>query len=131
MHLFTNIKMVRVIRAVVLVMLFQTISPTVFALTSDPKQSGYTTTICTIYGYKQAWVSLDTVEKNREESISGTLNCPYCLLNLSLLDDINATPDTNFIFPENRSFGYISLQSEPQQKTRLKSLPIRAPPTAV
>ncbi len=113
------------IRIVILVMLFQLFSPTVFALKADPEQDGYFTKICTIKGVKQVLVYAD----NKQDSANiEALNCPYCLLNIATLDTIDSNKNYVINFVNDRLYDLLIVQDDIQSNILFKSFAIRAPP---
>jgi hypothetical protein len=116
---------IRIIYVIILALLFQLFSPTIFALTTDFKQSGKLFTICTMQGYKQVWINLDD-EQHGTNSVD--LSCPYCLLNISVLDAINTNTKYYFNPVDEHVYSSIVIQNNIQPKALLKFLAIRAPP---
>ena len=125
MQLMTNNNILYTIRMMVLVMLFQLLSPAVFALVSDPVEKGHFSTICTMQGYKQLWIAPNDEKKDLDLS---KLNCPYCLLNLGAVDGINSNTEYYLNLVDSFSDDLLTVQSKNQLEVLSKSLPIRAPP---
>ena len=125
MQLMTNNNILYTIRMMVLVMLFQLLSPAVFALVSDPVEKGHFSTICSMQGYKQLWIASNDEKKDLDLS---KLNCPYCLLNLGALDGINSNTEYYLNLVDSFSDDLLVVQSKNQLEFLSKSLPIRAPP---
>ena len=125
MYLISNKNMPNTIRVLILVMLFQLLSPAVFALVSEPKKAGHFSTLCTLQGYKQIWVGSNDEQK---ESDSATLSCPYCLFNLSALDAISTQSIDSLNAPESYFYHVLISQDGTQTKSLLTFLLIRAPP---
>ncbi len=121
----TKKNIVRTIYVVILVALFQLFSPTIFSLTVDFKQSGKFLTICTMQGYKQVWINSDD-EQHDTDSVD--LSCPYCLLNISVLDIINTNTKYYFDSVDEYVYSSIIIQNNVQSKMLLGFLTIRAPP---
>ncbi len=121
----TNKNRVCTIYVLILATLFQLFSPTIFALTADFKQSGKFFTICTMQGYKQVWINSDDEQHNPS---SVDLSCPYCLLNISVLDIIDTNVKYYFDSVNEYVYSFIVIQNNVQSKTLLKFLAIRAPP---
>ncbi len=120
----TNKNKVNAIYIVILAMLFQVFVPTVFALTFEEKQSGRSFTVCTIQGYKQIWVDLD----EKRDTNSTTLECAYCLLNISALDAVNFDTSYALNFLNEHIYTFTTIQNNIQSKTLFRFLAIRAPP---
>lgn len=116
---------IRITYVIILALLFQLFSPTIFALTTDSKQSGKFFTICTMQGYKQVWINLDD---EQHDTNSVDLSCPYCLLNISILDVINTNTKYYFDSVDEYVYSSIVIQNNVQPKALLKFLAIRAPP---
>ncbi len=121
----TNENRACTIYVLILAALFQLFSPTIFALTADFKQSGKFFTICTMQSYKQVWINSDD---EQQDTNSVDLSCPYCLLNISVLDIIDTNVKYYFNFLDEYVYSSIVIQSNVQSKTLLKFLAIRAPP---
>ena len=116
---------IRIIYVIILLLLFQLFFPTIFALTTDSKQSGKLFTMCTMQGYKQVWINLDD-ERHGTNSVD--LTCPYCLLNMSVSDVINTNTKYYFDPVDEYVYSSIVIQNNVQPKALLKFLAIRAPP---
>ncbi len=112
------------VRIVILVMLFQLFSSTVFALILQPDSKGYFSTVCTIQGYKQIWI--ETEEKDSIDSI--VASCPYCLFNAVDFDTIET--DTKFYldYKDSSIASFSSVTNTTLFKAELELFPIRAPP---
>ncbi len=120
----TNKNKLYAVRIVILVMLFQLFSSTVFALILQPDSKGYFPTVCTIQGYKQIWI--ETEEKDSIDSI--VTSCPYCLFNAVDFDTIEA--DTKFYldYKDSSIASFSSVTNTTLFKAELELLSIRAPP---
>ncbi len=124
MQLMTRKNIFHTVRMMVLVMLFQLFSPAVFALTSESKENGYFSILCTTQGYKQVWIALND-EKDAEHTV---FSCPYCSFSLNILDVINSNTGYYLDFVDGFTDDFLITQNKSQSEVLLKSLPIRAPP---
>jgi hypothetical protein len=121
----TNNNKIHNIRIMILVMLFQLLSPAVSALISDPEQGGQFSIVCTVQGYQKVWIA----SENKQEH-SDSINCPVCLLTQGSLDVINS--DATYISGVINSHvtHVLTIQHAAQAKVWSSSFAIRAPPFA-
>lgn len=118
----------RSVQALLWVLLFQFLSPALYALTTDPEPNGYLATLCTIEGYQKVWIDLDG-EPDGSDSVH--FECPSCLFNL-ISSDIAGTTLQPLLAYNASKYSYFSTdQQHPLGQSLLNSLHIRAPPITV
>ncbi len=120
----TNKNRLHTARIVILTLLFQLLSSSVFALVSTPQENESLLTICTAQGYKQVWVNLES-EKKPHFAAS---NCAYCLLNHIELDAIDLDLVRYLNFEDGLTDQFLTTQAPLSPIPSSKLLPIRGPP---
>jgi len=125
MRLIAHKNSIRVARTILWAMLFQFFSPAILAATSEPDNTGYFETLCTIQGYKTVWVDVGSDQDNK---IATVFECPYCLFNLASIDVLNLESWTHPTFVGNHQYGSSDVQIGFRSDILLDSQYIRGPP---